>query len=174
MPSEPAIVEAGGFRCLRDRIPDASSSSVPRGRSAQNTLRVIAHLSSLREDEGRKFDVVGLAAGSNAAELRRQADAFGVTAVAIADPSGEVAAEAPHTGPDAALDLVATIAQPGDLIVAAMVGAAGIPAVLAGIEAGCDIALANKETLVAAGELVMRAAAARALRSFPLTASTAL
>lgn len=138
------------------------------GSIGQNTLRVISHLSSLREDEGRKFDVVGLAAGSNAAELRRQADAFGVSAVAIADPSDEVAAGAPHTGPDAALDLVATIAQPGDLIVAAMVGAAGIPAVLAGIEAGCDIALANKETLVAAGELVMRAARSKGVEIIPI------
>src|SRR5690606_35413226 len=60
-----------------------------------------------------------------------------------------------YTGSDAALQLIEAVAQPGDLVVGAMVGAAGVPPTIAAIERGCDIALANKETLVAAGELVM-------------------
>ena len=45
-----------------------------------------------------------------------------------------------------------------DLVVSAMVGAAGLLPTYAALKAGIDVALANKETLVAAGELVMAAA----------------
>jgi len=78
--------------------------------------------------------------------------------VAIADgEQGDSLAEFPnvYTGPDAANELIDAVAQSGDLVVGAMVGAAGVPATLNAIERGCDIALANKETLVAAGELVL-------------------
>ncbi|WP_028325871.1 1-deoxy-D-xylulose-5-phosphate reductoisomerase [Desulfatirhabdium butyrativorans] len=55
-----------------------------------------------------------------------------------------------------------------DTVVAAMVGAAGLPAVMAAIEAGKTIALANKETLVMAGSHVMRAAQERQVSIFPI------
>ena len=55
-----------------------------------------------------------------------------------------------------------------DLVVAAMVGAAGLAPTLAAIEAGKDIALANKETLVMAGARVMGAAADHEVRIFPV------
>lgn len=55
-----------------------------------------------------------------------------------------------------------------DTVVAAMVGAAGLPAVMAAIEAGKTIALANKETLVMAGRHVMRAAQERQVNIFPI------
>jgi 1-deoxy-D-xylulose-5-phosphate reductoisomerase len=54
------------------------------------------------------------------------------------------------------------------MVVSAMVGAAGLLPTLAAIDAGRDIALANKETLVMAGELVMRRAAARGVRILPV------
>ncbi len=57
------------------------------------------------------------------------------------------------TGPDAATRLVQSVEA--DLVVAAIVGAAGLPSTLAAIERGRTVALANKETLVAAGPLVM-------------------
>ena len=121
-----------------------------------STLDVIARLGDSAAP-GPRFEVVALAAGARAVELEEQAARFGVTDVALAvggstqaiDPSRRV-----RTGPEAALELVRDVARPGDLVVAAMVGAAGIPAVIAGIERGCDIALANKETLVAAGEVL--------------------
>ncbi|MFZ0945459.1 MAG: 1-deoxy-D-xylulose-5-phosphate reductoisomerase, partial [Syntrophobacteraceae bacterium] len=55
-----------------------------------------------------------------------------------------------------------------DMLVSAMVGAAGLLPTLAAIEAGKDIALANKETLVAAGEIVTGAAAANNVKILPV------
>ncbi len=55
-----------------------------------------------------------------------------------------------------------------DTVVSAMVGAAGLLPTLAGIQAGKEIALANKETLVMAGELVMRRAAEAGVRILPI------
>jgi len=55
-----------------------------------------------------------------------------------------------------------------DTVVAAMVGAVGLPAVLAAIEAGKTIALANKETLVMAGQEVMEASRRRNVSIFPI------
>ncbi|MBQ9387174.1 MAG: 1-deoxy-D-xylulose-5-phosphate reductoisomerase [Lachnospiraceae bacterium] len=55
-----------------------------------------------------------------------------------------------------------------DIVLTAMVGMVGIRPTLAAIEAGKDIALANKETLVTAGHLVIEAAARRGIRIFPV------
>jgi len=55
-----------------------------------------------------------------------------------------------------------------DTVVAAMVGAAGLPPTLSAIYAGKDIALANKETLVMAGELVMKAVEESGVTLFPV------
>ncbi|MEM8781625.1 MAG: 1-deoxy-D-xylulose-5-phosphate reductoisomerase [Planctomycetota bacterium] len=120
-----------------------------------NTLAVIDHLN---RTAGMRFDVVGLAAGSNANRLNEQAMAFGVGHVALqrgvwkGDPCGVTCL----TGEDAALRLVENIEA--DLIVAAIVGTAGLRPTLRAIELGRDVALANKETLVAAGDLVIPAA----------------
>ncbi len=120
-----------------------------------NALKVLEHLSS---ESLASFDVVGIAAGSEATALARQAEKFGVDHAAIADEerADELSGvEHLYTGPDASLQLVEAIAREGDLVVGAVVGSAGVPAILAAIERGCDIALANKETLVAAGGLVL-------------------
>jgi 1-deoxy-D-xylulose-5-phosphate reductoisomerase len=58
--------------------------------------------------------------------------------------------------------------EPADMVVTAVVGAAGLLPTLAAIDAGKDIALANKETLVVAGELVTGAAAAKGVRILPV------
>jgi 1-deoxy-D-xylulose-5-phosphate reductoisomerase len=55
-----------------------------------------------------------------------------------------------------------------DVVVAAMVGASGLPATLAAVELGRDVALANKETLVAAGCLIIPAARASGSRLLPV------
>ncbi|MCI0674239.1 MAG: 1-deoxy-D-xylulose-5-phosphate reductoisomerase [Phycisphaerales bacterium] len=120
-----------------------------------NTLDVVEHLRSKGLFD---FEVVGLAAGSSATVLLQQADRFRVGHIAIADHESTAALngfDQVFSGPDAALELIESVAKPGDLVVGAMVGSAGIPAILAAIGRGCDIALANKETLVAAGEIVM-------------------
>jgi len=133
-----------------------------------NTLAVVEHLRARRLFD---FEVVGLAAGSNAVVLQEQCAQFDVPSVAVA--SNSAAAEFSgkvkvFTGTDAALNLVQEIARPGDLVVGAMVGSAGLPATLAAIERGCDVALANKETLVAAGELVMPLVKAKGVRLLPI------
>jgi hypothetical protein len=113
---------------------------------------------------------VGLAAHSNAALLTQQAAEFGVRHVAAAAPRdpAELSGFTAFTGEHAARDLIHAIARPGDLVLAAMVGAAGIAPTLAAIDAGCDIALANKETLVAAGELVMARVRERGVALLPV------
>lgn len=129
------------------------------GSIGTNVLHVIEHL---RDQCGINLQIVGLAAGSRAREVSQQARRFGVRHVALGDASNcsqlDVSSGVTtYVGDDAVRDLVEAIAQPGDLVIAAMVGSAGLPAVLAAIQRSCDIALANKETLVAAGELVMPA-----------------
>jgi len=123
----------------------------------------------------RRFEVVGLASARNGEALARCAAEFGVRVVAVADPVAEIAAPgldasrvAVLRGPRAACELLERHAQPGDLVLAAMVGAAGIEPVLAAIARGCDVALANKETLVAAGAIVMTAATAAGVRIIPV------
>lgn len=125
------------------------------GSIGTNTLSVIEHLRRIGSVD---FDVVGLAVGSNVRLAGEQARAFDVSHVAVADASQAGALtgiQHVYAGEDAAVQLINALARPGDLVVGAMVGSAGVPATLAAIEKGCDIALANKETLVAAGSLVM-------------------
>ncbi|MHC5026415.1 MAG: 1-deoxy-D-xylulose-5-phosphate reductoisomerase [Planctomycetota bacterium] len=139
------------------------------GSIGRAVLEVIAHLHEM--NVGPRFEVVGLAAGSNAASLAEQARTLGVDHVALADPAGRAELrDVRHVacGPGAALELVESVVRPGDLLVGAMVGAAGVPATLAAIERGADIALANKETLVAAGGLVMPAVARTGVTLLPI------
>jgi 1-deoxy-D-xylulose-5-phosphate reductoisomerase len=133
------------------------------------TLEVVAHLA--QQDDAPRYTVVGLAAGSNAALLAQQAEQFGVHDVALADIHASSALPASLrtiTGPAAALELIDRVAQPGDMVMAAMVGVAGLAPVLAAIERGCDIALANKETLVAAGSVVQEAVARKGVKLLPV------
>ena len=60
------------------------------------------------------------------------------------------------------------VASGADLVVSAMVGAVGLAPTLAAIQAGLPVALANKETLVAAGSLVMAAAQERGVALIPV------
>lgn len=138
------------------------------GSIGTNTLTVVEHLHAKGLAE---FDVVGLATGSNAKVLHQQAKQFDVKHVALADPAhANILSDLPNvfTGADAALQLVESVAREGDLVVGAMVGAAGIPATLAAIDRGCDIALANKETLVAAGEIVMPMVKRKGVKLLPI------
>lgn len=131
------------------------------GSIGTQALEVVAHVNDLAK-AGRSpitFEVVGLAAGKNAMLLAEQARRFGVKQLALADANGDVAADSlpanakPRRGPPAAESLVREVEC--DIVLAAIVGSAGVPATLAAIEMGLPVALANKETLVAAGELVI-------------------
>jgi len=126
------------------------------GSIGQSTLAVIDHL---HRSTKHRFEIVGLASGSNIDSLSEQAQRWNVPNVAIARTGDTAALRRADcrvfSGPDAAEELVDAVARPSDMIVGAMVGSRGLPAILAGIRCGCHIALANKETLVAAGSLVM-------------------
>jgi 1-deoxy-D-xylulose-5-phosphate reductoisomerase len=108
-----------------------------------------------------RFRLVGLAAGGNdPVRLADQAAEFGVRTVAVADPAG--AGHLPAdlrvlTGPDAVVELIAT--TPADVVLNGVTGSLGLAATLAALETGATLALANKESLIAGGPLVTRAAA---------------
>jgi 1-deoxy-D-xylulose-5-phosphate reductoisomerase len=122
------------------------------------------------------FRVVALAAGSNVSLLRSQIEEFKPAKVSVLNP--ELARQLDRslngTAPRPEIlsgaegyERIATTPE-ADVLVSAMVGAAGLLPTLAGIRAGKDVALANKETLVIAGELVMDAAARNSVRILPV------
>ena len=120
-----------------------------------------------------RFSVFMISANNNAELLVQQALAFSVPHVVICNPDkyAEVRAAMPdsvqvHAGIESACDLVQDLSV--DVVVAAMVGFSGLRPTLAAIRAGKTIALANKETLVAAGSLVMGEAARRHAPIYPV------
>lgn len=105
-----------------------------------------------------RFEVVGLAAGGkNLDTLLRQRAETGVTNVAVADEQAAgLAGDIPYCGPDAVTRLVEN--TEADVVLNALVGALGLRPTLAALASGARLALANKESLVAGGPLVQRAA----------------
>jgi len=118
-------------------------------------------LSVVREAHGA-FRIVALAAGRNISLLSEQMQEFQPMLVVVIDESHARALKklvGKGFGGDilygaTGYEEAASIAQ-ADMVVAAMVGAAGLAPTLAAIEAGKDVALANKEVLVMAGQIVM-------------------
>ncbi len=109
-----------------------------------------------------RFEIVGVSAFRSVAALREIAHEFGVARVAVADPAALADhPELERAGWQAGAESVAALAaiEEADTVVNAVVGAAGLPPTLAALEAGKRCALANKESLVAGGELVMAAVA---------------
>lgn len=110
-----------------------------------------------------RFEVVGLAAGGgNADLLARQRAQTGVTRIAVADAAAaDAIGDVTYAGPDAATRLVENAAETTgvDVVLNALVGALGLKPTLAALATGARLALANKESLVAGGPLVLRAAA---------------
>jgi 1-deoxy-D-xylulose-5-phosphate reductoisomerase len=119
-----------------------------------------------------RFQVVALAAGRRIEKLAEQVERFRPALVSVADPEGadqlrsRVADDVVIQVGDAGLVQVAQ--HPADLVVAALVGAVGLAPTLAAIEAGRDIALANKEVMVMAGALVCRAVAEQGVTLLPV------
>jgi 1-deoxy-D-xylulose-5-phosphate reductoisomerase len=105
-----------------------------------------------------RFDIVGLAAGgANPDLLARQRAETGVGAIAIADPAAaDRIGDVTFSGPDAVTRLVRE--TEADVVLNALVGALGLEPTLAALATGARLALANKESLVAGGPLVLRAA----------------
>ena len=151
---------------------DRSSAGVKRrvavlgstGSIGTNTLDVIACFPD-------RFEVVGLSANSSAGRIAEQAARFRPCWVALTGGPDCPPPELPPgteylTSPDAVARRVQS--EDVDIVVAAVVGAAGLMATWAALEAGKTVALANKETLVLAGPLVMDLAARRGGRLIPV------
>ena len=124
-----------------------------------NTLKVIEHLGDIR--------VVAMAAGRNVTKFAEQIAQFKPELVSCIDETGAADLERELYGLNAAIPrietgdagLISVATHPkAETVVSATVGAVGFLPTLHAIEAGKRIALANKETLVMAGELMTKAA----------------
>ena len=122
-----------------------------------------------------RVELVGLAAHRSAAALAEQANRFRPEALCLVDESkaDELrAALAPGYQPrllfgeDGLVELA--VSCRADMVLVAIIGTGGLHPALAAIEAGRDLAVASKEILVMAGEIVMRAAAAKGVRVLPV------
>lgn len=122
------------------------------------------------------YEVLALAAGRSVDKMLSQISQFAPKAVAMAD---EKAAEvlrtrlagvtgAPHvySGKDGLVALARM--EEADVVLNAVVGIAGLPATLAALQAGHDVALANKESLVTGGYLVTNAAKENGAKLLPV------
>ncbi|MBF6348887.1 MULTISPECIES: 1-deoxy-D-xylulose-5-phosphate reductoisomerase [Nocardia] len=104
-----------------------------------------------------RFRIVGLAAGGGRTELlAEQMAATGTDNVAVADPAAASALGVSLGGAHAVTELVRS--TEADVVLNALVGSLGLEPTLAALESGATLALANKESLVAGGSLVTRAA----------------
>ena len=122
-----------------------------------------------------RLQVAALAAGDNASLLAEQIETYRPRVAAIATAAGmdRLRASLSSTAPAQVLagaeGLLAVATHPDvDLVICASAGTAGLEAVLAAIEAGKTIALANKEVLVMAGALVTEAAHRRGVPILPV------
>ena len=134
-------------------------------------LRALDLVASFPEE----FAVAGLAArGSNVDLIADLCRKHAPAAVALLDPSAvdRLAAALPTPRPEllTGVEGLVTLAREvdADIVLSALVGAAGLLPTMAGIQAGRAIALANKETLVMAGSLMTAAARARSVPLLPV------
>jgi 1-deoxy-D-xylulose-5-phosphate reductoisomerase len=119
------------------------------------------------------FEVVALTANEDVQGLARIAQESCAKLAVIGNPAlaGELAETLAGSGTDTAAGAEAictAAAMDTDLVMAAIVGAAGIPSVMAAIEAGNTVGLANKESLVSAGSLMLEAARKRGVTILPV------
>jgi 1-deoxy-D-xylulose-5-phosphate reductoisomerase len=121
-----------------------------------------------------KFRIVGLAAGKNVKKIAEQVRLFNPRLVCLESEAAAASLAAcikkrktEVIWSRAGLEQVATMPE-ADIIISAISGSAGLMPTHAAITAGKDVALANKEALVMAGELLTREAAARRKRIIPV------
>ena len=165
-PAEPDRPAGGGLR--QEPLPPAPPASRDVSINVSPVRVAIAGSSGsigtqtldvIRAETGH-YEVVALGVGSDIATLIAQAEEFHPARVAVGDPErrSEVAAALPWT---TVVDDLAGIVEDADVVVNAVVGFAGLPVTVATLSAGKRLALANKESLIAAGPVV------RPLRSVP-------
>ncbi|MGR3583528.1 MAG: 1-deoxy-D-xylulose-5-phosphate reductoisomerase, partial [Pseudooceanicola nanhaiensis] len=136
------------------------------GSVGQSTIDLIAR-------DPARFEVVALTGGRNVAQLAEDARRLGARLAVTAhdDCLDALRAALAGTGIEVAAGagaLCEAAARPADWVMSAIIGAAGLEPGLAAIGQGATLALANKETLVAAGPLVMAEAAASGATILPV------
>lgn len=123
-------------------------------------------------DIPERLEIIGLAAGSNDEKLAEQIAETGVKHASLSDLDAaarlrkNVDGVEVYEGQEGLIEL-ATLAE-ADMVLVAIVGVAGLKPALAAIEAGKDLAIASKEILVMAGEVVMEAARRKGVRVLPV------
>lgn len=136
------------------------------GSIGENVLRVVARFPD-------RFQVIGLAALRQAERLIQQAGQFKVKHIAVADPAAakKCASAAPRgiavLAGLAGIEALAAWPE-ADIVVAAIVGLAGLKPVLAALGRGTTVALATKEVLAVAGEQVLKAKAKSGATILPI------
>ncbi|GFG76468.1 1-deoxy-D-xylulose-5-phosphate reductoisomerase [Mycobacterium botniense] len=139
----------------------------PAGEHAERRLRVLVLGSTgsigtqaleVIAAHPERFQLVGLAAGGGHPQLlARQRAETGVTTIAVVNEhAAEKIGDVTYRGPDAVSRLVEDVQA--DVVLNALVGARGLRPTLVALASGARLALANKESLVAGGPLVLRAA----------------
>jgi 1-deoxy-D-xylulose-5-phosphate reductoisomerase len=124
-------------------------------------------------DIPERVEIVGLAANSKARELAAQANELRPAAVCLVDERklSELRANLKYkpeifSGETGLCEIASTVAS--DMVLVAIVGTGGLRPALAAIEAGKDLAVASKEILVMAGEIVMREAGEKGVHVLPV------
>ncbi|MEX2407591.1 MAG: 1-deoxy-D-xylulose-5-phosphate reductoisomerase, partial [Rhodovibrionaceae bacterium] len=131
-----------------------------------STLDLVAHAPE-------RFRVEALTANSSATALAEQARRFGARLAVVAEESAYPALKDALSGSgiEAAAGAAAireAAARPSDFLMAAIVGAAGLEPTLAAIRRGALVGLANKETLVSTGDVMMQEAKAHGATLLPV------
>ena len=136
------------------------------GSIGTQTLQVAA-------EHPERFQIEALAAGGNTELLLKQIRQFKPSKVSVAtkEAAESLKAQVPagtqvYFGDEGLIEIAA--GTDADTVVTAVTGSMGLPATLAAIDEGKNIALANKETLVTAGHLVMRRAAEKGVPILPV------
>jgi len=138
------------------------------GSIGRNVLKIVANFPE-------RFTVVGLSAGWNVNLVYQQIKAFTPGLVSVADREAAIKLRT-LLGPNGSTEIVCgqegsvqvASLEEADMVVSAMVGAAGLLPTLAALRSGKDIALANKETLVMAGRLIMEEVNRQRVKLLPI------
>ncbi|OYD09477.1 1-deoxy-D-xylulose-5-phosphate reductoisomerase [Paludifilum halophilum] len=136
------------------------------GSIGQNTLEVV-------REHPERFEIVGLAAGSNVDEMVRQVNTYRPPLVSMATKEAAEEVRLRSSFPVRVVygeeGLLEAAQQPdADYVVSALVGSRGLPPTLAAIRAGKTIGLANKESLVMGGSIVMEEAKKAGVSILPI------
>src|SRR3982751_2381814 len=124
-------------------------------------------------DIPERMEIIGLAANRNARKLAEQANKVQPEAICLVDESkleelrGALKYEPEIFSGEAGLAKIACLAD-AEMVLVAVVGTGGLQPALAAIEAGKDLAVASKEILVMAGEIVMREAKEKGVQVLPV------